>query len=139
MALPDGFGDPRVALPGVLVGEGPTAGPGSSPGDLERLVEGCRGDHPINRFPLVVVVDESAFATRTLENFLWVAFTRSNPSSDVHGVDAFIDDKHWGCRGAIVIDARTKPGHAPPLVEDPEVTRRVDELAATGGPLHGII
>ena len=139
MALPDGFGDPRVALPGVLVVEGPTAGPGSSPGDIERLVEGCRGDHPINRFPLVVVVDESAFATRTLENFLWVAFTRSNPSSDVHGVDAFIDDKHWGCRGAIVIDARTKPGHAPPLVEDPEVTRRVDELAATGGPLHGII
>ena len=48
-------------------------------------------------------------------------------------------DKHWGCRGPLVIDARLKPHHAPPLVEDPEVSRRVDALAAPGGPLHGII
>ena len=136
--MPEGFSDPRVALPGVLVVEGPTAGAGSTRGDIDRLVEGCRGDHPINRFPLVVVVDESPFATRKLENFLWVTFTRSNPAADVHGVDAFIDEKHWGCRGSLVIDARTKPHHAPPLVEDPEVTSRVDALAAPGGPLHGV-
>jgi 4-hydroxy-3-polyprenylbenzoate decarboxylase len=48
-------------------------------------------------------------------------------------------NKHWGCRGSLVIDARAKPHHAPPLVEDPAVTRRVDALAAPGGPLHGII
>ena len=48
-------------------------------------------------------------------------------------------NKHWGCRGPLVIDARLKPHHAPPLVEDPDVTRRVDALAAPGGPLHGII
>jgi 4-hydroxy-3-polyprenylbenzoate decarboxylase len=88
---------------------------------------------------LVVLVDDARFATRSLENFLWVTFTRSNPATDVHGVDAFVVAKHWGCRGSIVIDARTKPGHAPPLVEDPEVTRRVDQLAVAGGPLHGII
>ena len=29
--------------------------------------------------------------------------------------------------------------HAPPLIEDPVVTRRIDQLAAPGGPLHGII
>jgi 4-hydroxy-3-polyprenylbenzoate decarboxylase len=33
----------------------------------------------------------------------------------------------------VVIDARIKPHHAPPLVEDPEVTRRIDALAARGG------
>jgi 4-hydroxy-3-polyprenylbenzoate decarboxylase len=38
-----------------------------------------------------------------------------------------------------VIDARAKPHHAPPLVEDPAVTKRVDRLAERGGPLHGII
>jgi 4-hydroxy-3-polyprenylbenzoate decarboxylase len=38
----------------------------------------------------------------------------------------------------LVIDARSKPHHAPPLIEDPEVSRRVDALAALGGPLHGI-
>ena len=136
MELPDGFSDPRVALPGVLAVQGPAGG---RAGDIARLVDGCGGDHPLNGFPLVAVVDDSQFATTTLENFLWVTFTRSNPASDVHGVDAFIEDKHWGCRGSVVIDARTKPDHAPPLIEDPEVTRRVDQLAAAGGPLHGIL
>jgi 4-hydroxy-3-polyprenylbenzoate decarboxylase len=50
-------------------------------------------------------------------------------------VDALTHHKHWGCRGPLVIDARIKPHHAPPLVEDPEVTRQVDALAARGGPL----
>jgi len=96
-------------------------------------------DHPINRFPLVVLVDDSEFAARTLNNFLWVAFTRSNPAADVHGIGAFIEQKHWGCRGSLVIDARIKSHHAPPLVEDTAVSRRVDGLFARGGPLHGII
>ena len=39
----------------------------------------------------------------------------------------------------LVIDARLKPHHAPPLVADPETVRRVDNLAAPSGPLHGII
>jgi 4-hydroxy-3-polyprenylbenzoate decarboxylase len=39
----------------------------------------------------------------------------------------------------IVWDARAKPRHALPLVEDPQVTRRVDQLASPGGALHGMI
>jgi 4-hydroxy-3-polyprenylbenzoate decarboxylase len=39
----------------------------------------------------------------------------------------------------LVIDARVKPFHAPPLADDPEIVRRVDELGAKGGPLAGII
>jgi 4-hydroxy-3-polyprenylbenzoate decarboxylase len=35
----------------------------------------------------------------------------------------------------LIIDARIKPHHAPPLVEDPETTRKVDALATRGGPL----
>ena len=45
------------------------------------------------------------------------------------------EQKHWGCHGGLVIDARIKPRHAPPLVEDPEVSRKIDALAARGGPL----
>ena len=41
--------------------------------------------------------------------------------------------------GSLVIDARIKRHHAPPLVEDPAVTRRVDALAAPGGALHGVL
>jgi 4-hydroxy-3-polyprenylbenzoate decarboxylase len=32
-----------------------------------------------------------------------------------------------------------KPHHAPPLIEDPKITARVDALGKKGGPLHGII
>jgi 4-hydroxy-3-polyprenylbenzoate decarboxylase len=70
---------------------------------------------------------------------LWVTFTRSNPAADIQGIGAVSEQKHWGCSGSLVIDARIKPHHAPPLLEDPEVTRRVDRLGAPGGPLHGII
>ena len=57
----------------------------------------------------------------------------------MHGVDSFIEHKHWGCRGPLIIDARTKPHHAPPLEQDPAVERRVDRLGERGGSLHGII
>ena len=86
-----------------------------------------------------MIVDDSEFAAASLANFLWVTFTRSNPAADIYGIGDFTQQKHWGCRGSLVIDARTKPHHAPPLVEDPAVSRRVDQLAARGGPLHGIV
>jgi 4-hydroxy-3-polyprenylbenzoate decarboxylase len=89
-------------------------------------------------FPLVLLVDDSDFAARSLNNWVWATFTRSNPAADVHGVGAATQHKHWGCDGPLVIDARLKPHHAPPLEEDPDVTRRVEALAAHGGPLYRI-
>ncbi len=103
------------------------------------ILQRSRPDDAINTFPLVVLVDDSAFTARTLNNFLWVTFTRSNPAADVYGVGAFTQQKHWGCTGSLVIDARIKPHHAPPLEEDPAVARRVEALAAPGGPLYRII
>ena len=85
-----------------------------------------------------MVVDDAEFTAQRLKNFLWVTFTRSDPASNLHGIESSIEDKHWGCRGSVVIDARIKSHHAPPLIEDPSITRRVDELAAPGGPLHGL-
>ena len=88
---------------------------------------------------LVVLTEDSEFCARNTRNFLWVTVPRSNPSHDLHGAGSFIEHKHWGCKGPIVIDARIKPHHAPPLIEDAAVSQRVDELASRGGPLHGII
>ncbi|MCC6448472.1 MAG: 3-octaprenyl-4-hydroxybenzoate carboxy-lyase, partial [Chitinophagaceae bacterium] len=65
--------------------------------------------------------------------------TRSNPSHDIYGIGSFTENKHWGCKGSLVIDARIKPHHAPPLEKDPEIEKRVDALGAKGGSLHGII
>jgi len=96
-------------------------------------------EDPLNNCPLVVLADDSAFAARTLDNFLWVTFTRSDPAADLDGVGAFTRAKHWGCRGALVIDARRKTHHPAPLEDDPAVERRIDELGAPGGPLHGLV
>jgi 4-hydroxy-3-polyprenylbenzoate decarboxylase len=140
--LPDGFRAPRVCLPGVLAVQAPPfqpPGADEEEANLRRFCSAYRPEDALNAFPLVVLVDDSDFTARTLNNFLWVAFTRSNPAADVHGIGASVRQKHWGCAGALVIDARSKPHHAPPLEEDPAVAKRVDALAAPGGPLHGII
>jgi 4-hydroxy-3-polyprenylbenzoate decarboxylase len=102
----------------------------------------CRSfaaDSPINAFPLVVIVDDSEFTARTLNNFLWTTFTRSDPACDIYGIEATTSCKHWGCTGALVVDSRSKGHHAPPLLDDPEVEKRVDDFGAPGGELHGII
>lgn len=137
MSFPAGFGQPRVCLPGILALKAPPFR--SDCGDVEQFCQAFRPTDPMSAFPLAILVDDSEFTARTLTNFLWVTFTRSNPAADVHGVGAFVQQKHWGCDGPLVIDARIKPHHAPPLEEDPAVSKRVDALAAPGGPLHGII
>ena len=96
-------------------------------------------DASINRFPLILVVNDSNFCAAELNNWLWVVFTRSNPAADVYGIGAFSQAKHWGCRGSLLIDARSKPHHAPPLIDDPEIEKQVDALAVKGGPLEGLI
>ncbi len=128
---PSGVRDVRVCLPGVLAIE--------TADDCLCPPENLGVSEQLQSFPLIVVVDDADFTARTLNNFLWVTFTRSNPATDIHGFDQFVEHKHWGCRGPLVIDARIKPHHAAPLVEDPAVTKRVDQLGAPGGPLHGII
>lgn len=141
LRLPAGFSRPQVAAPGLLVVQG-EAWHGERGVTATDLVAFCRSytqDDEINDFPLIVIVDDAEFAARNLKNLLWVAFTRSAPASDMEGIESFSQAKHWGCRGSLVIDARRKSFHAPPLEEDPAVERRVDELGAAGGVLHGLI
>jgi len=140
LPAPLGFRDPRVFLPGILVVQGPPFRPDEHGHDasVDNLCATYTHHDPINGFPLIVVVDDSELAARDLDSFLWTTFTRSNPAADVYGIDSFVRQKHWGCLGSLVVDARTKPQHARPVVEDAEVTRRVDALAGPGGPLHGV-
>ena len=137
--LPDGFKNPSIVLPGVL------AISGSNYVDKQNALTGilalkkALAGQDLTGFPLVLVVDDSSFVCQSLNNFLWVVFTRSNPAADIDGVGDFCDQKHWGCRGSLIIDARIKPHHAPPLIQDPVITRKVNELASKGHSLHGIL
>jgi 4-hydroxy-3-polyprenylbenzoate decarboxylase len=139
LGLPPGFSAPHVCQPGILAVTGPTAVPSSGEqshsSDVHRFCEHFDASAPINAFPLVLIVDDAEFTAATLNNFLWVTFTRSNPASDIHGIQPFIRDKHWGCEGSLVIDARKKPRHAPELLEDPKVTAKVDAMATKSNEL----
>lgn len=90
-------------------------------------------------FPLIVVSDDAAFVAETTNNFLWVSFTRCNPSHDIYGLHQKVENKHWACSTSVVIDARVKPHHAPALIPDPKAEEFTDALAKPGGSLHGII
>jgi 4-hydroxy-3-polyprenylbenzoate decarboxylase len=140
VALPSGFSRPRVCLPGVLAVQAPawSAGPHTADKAPIDFCSAFTSTSAICEFPLIVLVDDSQFCGESLPNLLWTTFTRSNPAADVHGIACSVRQKHWGCEGSLVIDARMKPHLAPPLESDPAVASKVEELAATGGPLHGL-
>lgn len=85
---------------------------------------------------LIIVCDDADFVAETLNNFLWVSFTRCNPSHDIYGVDSFTINKHWGCNGPLIIDARIKPHHAPPLILNKEVESKINRIWEIGGSLY---
>ena len=141
LTLPAGFSQPCVCLPGILAVTAPRFQKSSAEVEqaVQSFVDFYSPDQSISQFPIVLLVDDSSFTAATLNNFLWVTFTRSNPAADVHGIGATMRQKHFGCRGPLVIDARIKPQHAPPLELDPDVEKRVDAFGAPGRSLHGII
>ncbi len=83
--------------------------------------------YDLNGFPFIVLSDDSVFTSENINNFVWVTFTRSNPSHDIYGIDSFTSFKHWGCKGSLIIDARKKPHHAPELVADENIRKSVKE------------
>ena len=91
----------------------------------------------LKNIPFILLVDDATFVSEALNNFLWVCFTRTNPSHDMHGVGAFIENKHWGCKGPLLFDARIKPHHAPVLVKDAAVENKINAIFEEGGSLYG--
>jgi 4-hydroxy-3-polyprenylbenzoate decarboxylase len=135
--LPKGFENPQIALPGVLMITAPKiVDMQTAAADAQLFVEAMLSQQEkLTETPLIVLCDDSAFAAATLNNFVWVTFTRANPSHDIYGVAAETVHKHWGCRSSLVIDARIKPHHAPVLVPDKKAMERVDSLFQKNGAL----
>ena len=81
----------------------------------------------VDGLPLIVICDDADFLAADFNNFLWVTFTRSNPSHDIYGINERYENKHWCC-DTLIIDARIKPHHAPVLEKNALVEKRVDEI-----------
>ncbi len=135
-----GFVNPQLCIPGVVALQATAfTSYDNAAAEVKALDEQLKEKvAPLGEVPIIVLCDDSSFTGQTLNNFLWVSFTRCNPSHDIHGIAAFTQNKHWGCKGPLVIDARIKPHHAPPVVKDPAVEKRVDRLFEKGGSLHGV-
>jgi len=133
------FAKCRLIMPGIVAME--TKGFVSAETTQEELlrINARLSNTQLDGTPLIIWVDDADFAAANLKNFLWVAFTRSNPSHDIHGIDSFIENKHWASKGPIIIDARIKPHHAPAVELDPIILKKTDALFARGGSLSGIL
>lgn len=90
----------------------------------------------LREIPLIFLVDDLDFCLMDYSNFLWNCFTKSNPSKDIYGIDSYNNYKHWGCKGSLIIDSRSKPHHSPSLQTDPEITKKVDAMFFKNKELH---
>ena len=131
------FKNPQIAFPGVLVLQGnkfeSSKKANQEFNDFNEEIK--QKDINLQELPMIVIVDDSSFAAASIKNWLWVTFTRSNPSHDVYGINSFTEHKHFGCDN-MIIDARIKPHHAPVLEKNPDIEKRVDKLFERGGSLH---
>ena len=131
--LPSGFDTPVFCFSGILALRAPKFEVESNArAQVETLCQQLE-NVDLAGIPLIILCDDSHFSAATLNNFVWVAFTRANPSHDVYGVQSFTEHKHWGCRGPLVIDARKKPHHAPELEIDPEISQKARRILERNG------
>jgi len=133
------FENPKMVMPGVVALQTKSFETYPKTEDeMGSLQEQLKDYSILNGITMMVVADNAAFVAATLNNFLWVTFTRSNPSHDIYGIGSFVLNKHWGSRGPLVIDARIKPHHAPPVQMDPAVEKRINRVFEKGGSLYGL-
>ncbi|PYZ91898.1 3-octaprenyl-4-hydroxybenzoate carboxy-lyase [Salipaludibacillus keqinensis] len=128
----EGFKHPRLVMPGVVAIEGPEFKDHDNASKEFNAMSDAIGDIP--SCPMIVVCDGSEFLSENMSNFFWATFTRSNPSHDIHGINSTYQNKHWGC-DSMIIDARIKPHHAPPLIPDPTVEKNIERFFVKGASL----
>lgn len=145
-AVPDAFTNlhdfenPKLIMPGVIAVRAKAfTHYENANGEFEKLnVQLAISNESLKNYPLIIVCDDPDFVSENISNFIWVAFTRCNPSHDLYGIDSFTEYKHWGCKGPLVFDARIKPHHAPPLEKDVAVEKNINRFFEKGGSLYGI-
>ncbi|MWC31229.1 UbiD family decarboxylase [Paenibacillus sp. MMS18-CY102] len=136
--LPSGFGGARLVMPGIVAIQGSAfSSYAQAQQEIDGLCEAINAQGALDSAPLIILCDDSEFMSATTNNFLWAAFTRSNPSHDIYGVNSFYEFKHWACDN-VVIDARVKPHQAPPLIPDQTVEKNIERFFAEGGSLSGV-
>jgi 4-hydroxy-3-polyprenylbenzoate decarboxylase len=117
--------DASLVMPGVIAVNASSY----STAALQNALEG-QGAALLEQEGVVMIIrtEDPKWMASDINNFLWAAFTRTNPSHDIEAIDAYTENKHWGAKGPLVFDATIKPHHAPPVLKDAAVEKKVDAI-----------
>ena len=148
-----GLGDPIRTLPRAFA---PPVPPPSDITDVRVFCGGCLvvgarpfaddrdapsriAAHPaFAGWPLIVVSDEPARATRSDMNFLWTTFTRFEPAADIHAASQHVVRHHIAYEPPVVIDARMKPWYPKEVTCRPDIAHTVTERWSEYFPARGV-
>ena len=111
----------RVFCPGCLVIEG------------EPVV-----DASLAAWPLVILVDDADKTVASEANFLWTAFTRFDPASDIYTSSQKVINNHIVFTGPVLIDARMKPSYPKEVLVDEATEKLVSERWSSYFPSHNV-
>jgi 4-hydroxy-3-polyprenylbenzoate decarboxylase len=133
LALPQGFKNATIVMPGVLMIEGPAHLENGNEAFHELKASLAHWEFREN-YPWISIIDEGALSTdNILSDFLWLTFTRSDPAQDIYGLDETVENKHWKCKAPLIIDARIKPQHQKQLTIPTEITARAKQILKEAG------
>ncbi|WP_339134888.1 MAG: UbiD family decarboxylase [Candidatus Electrothrix sp. GW3-4] len=124
-SLPPGCSQPNPFLPGTLVVQGETYENSPDQGAQLAAWDG------VADWPVILLVDSTAEATESMQEFIWTFFTRFEPAADIHGKHQQVKRFHVGLTPPIVFDCRMKPWYTEVLEVDQATKELVDSKYST--------
>ena len=119
--LPEDCSRPFVFLPGTLVLQGKPYS------EHKTLARELAENRVFAKWPVIILVDNSNEATRSMQDFLWTFFTRFEPAADIHCRATMVHRFHVGLTPPIVFDCRMKPWYTDILEVDKKTKQLVDK------------
>ncbi|MBL0359035.1 MAG: UbiD family decarboxylase [Chitinophagaceae bacterium] len=133
-----GFENPQLVMPGVIALQSAAFKNYQKANEQSVMLNEQLQYADLKNVVIIILADDATFTAASLRNFLWIGFTRCNPSHDIYGINSFTENKHWGCKGPLVMDARIKPHHAPPVEKDLTVEKKINRIFEKGGSLYAV-
>lgn len=136
LQLPANFTNARIAMSGVIAIQWTGSEVNSGISELREAL--ARWEFHEN-YPWVSIVDDTSTINleandcQSLNDFLWMTFTRSNPAQDIYGVNEHFIDKHWAIDAPMIVDARIKPRHQKVLSVSTQVKTRAKQILQKAG------
>lgn len=84
-------------------------------------------DPAVQKWPLVILVDDLKSTLKSEASFLWTVFTRFEPGADIYTQKSSVYRHHIVYEGPILIDARMKVSYPPVVACDETTAQKVTE------------